>query len=258
MKPHERQSEILHFLQNRGRTSIEELTERFNTTGTTIRKDLVVLEKTGMVIRTYGGVLLNKVESDQAIHQKALINTKQKKMIAEEAIHLIHHGDFILFDTGSTVLPMIPLLKNFTNLTVMTNCLQFASIMAEMETDISVWMPGGTLRKKSASFHGQITENALKQFNFDKLFIGTDGIDLDVGITTFHEIYTDSKAMCNAAKEIIVLADSSKFGRKSPNVICPLSKIDIIITDNGIKPETIHRLQQQNIKVIVAGESNEQ
>ena len=76
-------------------------------------------------------------------------------------------------------------------------------------------MPGGTFRK-NRPLHGQLAENAFEQFSFDKLFMGTDGIDLNAGVTTFNEVYTVSKAMCNAAREVILMADSSKFGRKAP------------------------------------------
>lgn len=118
-------------------------------------------------------------------------------------------------------------------------------------------MPGGTFRKKSASFHGQLAENAFAQFSFDKLFMGTDGIDLDAGVTTFNEVYTVSKAMCNAAREVILMADSSKFGRKSPNVVCSLESVDKLITDAGIDPAFRRALEEKGIDVIITGETNE-
>lgn len=89
----------------------------------------------------------------------------------------------------------------------------------------------GTYRSKSGSFHGILAETTVEKFNFDKLFIGTDGFDLTVGLTTFNEVHGVSKAMCNAAREIIVLTDSSKFERRSPNIVCPLEKITTVITD---------------------------
>ena len=121
----------------------------------------------------------------------------------------------------------------------------------------TILMPGGTFRKKSASFHGQLAENAFEHFSFDKLFMGTDGIDLNAGVTTFNEVYTVSKAMCNAAREVILMADSSKFGRKSPNVVCSLESVDKLITDAGIDPAFRQALEEKGIDVIITGESNE-
>ena len=227
MKPRQRQAAILEYLQKQGKCSVEELAQYFDTTGTTIRKDLVILEHAGTVIRTYGGVVLNKEESDPPIDHKTLINTHKKELIAEAAVSFIHDGDSIILDAGSTVLQMVPL------------------------------MPGGTFRKKSASFHGQLAENAFEHFTFDKLFMGTDGIDLNAGVTTFNEVYTVSKAMCNAAREVILMADSSKFGRKSPNVVCSLESVDKLITDAGIDPAFRQALEEKGIDVIITGESNE-
>lgn len=127
----------------------------------------------------------------------------------------IHDGDSIILDAGSTVLQMVPLLSHFNNITVMTNSLHIVNALSEFDNEQTILMPGGTFRKIGL-FHGQLAENAFEQFSFDKLFMGTDGIDLNAGVTTFNEVYTVSKAMCNAAREVILMADSSKFGRKAP------------------------------------------
>ena len=87
--------------------------------------------------------------------------------------------------------------------------------------------------------------------------MGTDGIDLNAGVTTFNEVYTVSKAMCNAAREVILMADSSKFGRKSPNVVCSLESVDKLITDAGIDPAFRQALEEKGIDVIITGENNE-
>lgn len=99
-------------------------------------------------------------------------------MIAEAAVKFIHDGDSIILDAGSTVLQMIPLLSRFNNITVMTNS-QHVNALSEFDSEQTILMPGGTFRKKSASFHGQLAENAFDHFSFDKLFMGTDGIDLN-------------------------------------------------------------------------------
>jgi len=255
MKPRNRQAAILEYLQQHGKSSVESLALHFATTGTTIRKDLVLLENSGSVIRTYGGVVLNKDESDPPIDHKTLINIERKKQIAEAAVTFIKDGDSIILDAGSTVLQMVPLLRSFNNITVMTNSLTIVNALAELNNEQTILMPGGTFRKKSASFHGRLAENAFEQFSFDMLFMGTDGIDLDTGVTTFNEVFTVSKAMCNAARLVILMADSSKFGRKSPNIVCELERVDILITDSGIDEVSLTTLRNKGINVIITGES---
>jgi DeoR family glucitol operon repressor len=115
-------------------------------------------------------------------------------------------------------------------------------------------MPGGTFRKTSASFHGSLAESAFSKFSFDTLFIGADGVDLTAGVTTFNEVFAVSQAMCQAAKKIVLLVDSSKFGRRSPNVVCSLDVVDVLITDNDIGDDILAQFREKGIEVIIAGE----
>ena len=138
MKPRQRQAAILEHLQKQGKCSVEDLAHYFDTTGTTIRKDLVLLENSGAVIRTYGGVVLNKDEADPPIDHKTLINTHQKALIAEAAVKFIHDGDSIILDAGSTVLQMIPLLSRFNNITVMTNSLHIVNALSEFDSEQTI------------------------------------------------------------------------------------------------------------------------
>lgn len=140
MKPRQRQAAILEYLQKQGKCSVEELAQYFDTTGTTIRKDLVILEHAGTVIRTYGGVVLNKEEADPPIDHKTLINTHKKELIAEAAVGFIHDGDSIILDAGSTVLQMVPLLSRFNNITVMTNSLHIVNALSELDNEQTILM----------------------------------------------------------------------------------------------------------------------
>ena len=253
MKPKERQQAILDYLQIHGKTPVDQLAVHFSTTGTTIRKDLTVLEEENKVLRTYGSVvLIGNDEAELPIANKANINLDIKRKIAYAAVELLKDGDSMIMDSGSTVLQMIPFLSKLENLTVMTNSLHIINALTNLDRDYELLMCGGTYRSKSASFHGIFAESTFDKFSFDKLFIGTDGFDLNVGLTTFNEVHGVSKAMCNAAKEIIVLTDSSKFSRRSPNVVCPLEKISVIITDKGIPQDVYNTLtKEKNIKVIL-------
>ncbi len=256
MKPRQRQAAILEYPQKQGKCSVEELrntlhhrhnhSQRSGHSGTCRNRHSYLWRR---------GVEQRGIRS--AYRHKTLINTHKKELIAEAAVGFIHDGDSIILDAGSTVLQMVPLLSRFNNITVMTNSLHIVNALSELDNEQTILMPGGTFRKKSASFHGQLAENAFEHFTFDKLFMGTDGIDLNAGVTTFNEVYTVSKAMCNAAREVILMADSSKFGRKSPNVVCSLESVDKLITDAGIDPAFRQALEEKGIDVIITGESNE-
>lgn len=162
MKPKQRQAAILEYLQRHGKTAVDALAEHFSTTGTTIRKDLTLLEEEGEVIRTYGGVVLSRDDGDQPIDRKTHINTEKKRQIASAAVALIADGDSLIFDAGSTVLQMVPHLAQFNNITVMTNSLTIVNALVELDNDQTILMPGGTYRKKSASFHGSLAESAFQ------------------------------------------------------------------------------------------------
>lgn len=252
MKPKERQAAIIRYLEVHGKTPVDELATYFNITSVTIRKDLTALEDNHKVLRTYGGVILANTEDDLPIDSKTNINLDTKKNIAYEAAKLLKDGDSIIFDAGSTVLQIIPFLSELNNLTIMTNSLHIINGLVGLDKNHEILMCGGTYRAKSGSLHGILAESTFEKFSFDKLFIGADGFDLEKGSTTFNEVHGVSKSMCNAAKEVILLADSSKFGRHSPNIVCPLDKIDTIITDTGLDKAIQERLIKKNIKLILA------
>lgn len=251
MKPKQRQALILEFLRIHGRSTVQDLVSHFATTGTTIRKDLTSLQDDGTVIRTYGGVMLNRDDGDQPIDRKTQINAEKKRAIARKASDLVAEGDTIIFDAGSTVLKMVPHLAKFNNITIMTNSLTIVKELVELKSDQVILMPGGTYRATSASLHGSLAELAFSHYSFDKLFMGADGVDIQAGVTTYNEVFSVSQAMCHAAKKIILLVDSSKFGRKSPNVVCSLNVVDTLITDSGISPHLVKELEDMNINVII-------
>lgn len=253
MKVKNRQAAILDCLQKNGQMTVDELAEKFNTTGTTIRKDLTQLSNNRMIIRTYGGAIINKEVDDQPIDNKSFINVGIKKKIAEEAAKLIHEGNSLIFDSGSTVAQMIPSLARFNNLTIMTNSLHIVNELVNIDNEHTIILTGGTFRKKSASFHNNnvLAQASFEYYSFDMLFMGGDGVDLVGGVTTFNESYHGSVAMCKAAAKVILLVDSSKFGRRSPNVVCDLNTIDTIITDSKLDRKYYEGLTGLGIKVVL-------
>ncbi|HEY5716208.1 MAG TPA: DNA-binding transcriptional repressor [Psychromonas sp.] len=247
-----RRDRLVNYLRDNGKTAVNELAKLFDTSGATIRSDLRSLEEEGVVVRRYGSAeacFPSLAAEDIAMDEKKTINLDVKVRIAKKAVELVNDGDSIILDCGSTTLQMIPELEKIRSLTLMTNSLDIVNAMADLDSEHTIIMPGGTFRKKSSSFHGSLAEKAFSQFSFDKLFIGADGFDPVQGCTTFIEAYQVSQAMCQSANRIIVVLDSSKFGRKSPNVVVPIDKIDVVITDTNIHSEDLARLEEKGITV---------
>lgn len=251
-----RRAQVVSYLRENGKTSVNELASVFETSGATIRADLRSLEVEGLVVRRYGSAeAINPAKAgseDRSMDEKQAINLDAKCRIAEAAASMVEDGSSIILDCGSTTLQMVPHLKDVLALTLMTNSMHIAQAVASSDAEHTILMPGGTYRRKSASFHGTWAEKTFREFSFDKLFIGADGFDLAQGTTTYNEAYQVSQAMCQAAGQIIVVTDSSKFGRRSPNVVVPLEKIDIVITDRGISADDLAYLEEKGIKVILA------
>ena len=248
-----RRDKLVNYLRDNGKTAVNELVQVFATSGTTIRSDLRSLEQEGLIVRCYGSAeaCLPPIVTteDIAMDEKKTINLDIKARIAKKAVELVNDGDSIILDCGSTTLEMIPEVKNIRSLTLMTNSMDIVNAMINLDSEHTVIMPGGTFRKKSDSFHGSLAERAFSHFSFDKLFIGADGFDAVQGCTTYNEAYQVSQAMCQSANKVIVVLDSSKFGRRSPNVVVPIDKIDVMITDTDIGKEDLSRLEEKGITV---------
>ena len=134
----------------------------------------------------------------------------------------------------------------------MTNSLQLANAIHELENEPTLLMTGGTWDPHSESFQGQVAEQVLRSYNFDQLFIGADGLDLERGTTTFNELTGLSKVMAEMSREVIVLLESSKIGRRIPNLELPWSEINVLVTDDHISAEALQTITDQGVKVLLA------
>lgn len=249
----ERRDLVLQYLKDHGRTSVNALSAHFGLTGATIRSDLRTLELESRIVRCYGGAearVLPVPETEQPMNEKTKINQEVKRNIAQAAVFLIDNGESLILDNGSTTLQMVKYLEGRTGLSIMTNSLSIMNEIANLDCDFNLLIPGGVFRKNSSSFHGPQAEQAFSSFTFDKLFIGADGFDIEMGTTTFNELFQVSQAMVKAARQVIVVTDSEKFKRKTPNVVVSINQIDVIITDSGISDEDKKALQAKKIKVI--------
>jgi DeoR family transcriptional regulator of aga operon len=247
-----RREQIMQMLMDQGSVLVSDLVPQLGVSAVTIRTDLAVFEEQGLVTRSYGGAALNRMPpQEQNIHQKDALNSTLKERIGARAAELIEPGDNIIIDSGTTTLHLARHVRELNDVTVMTNGLNIAWELADAE-GVELMLTGGLLRKKSLSVQGAQAEACLSGYNFDKLFLGVDGCDLQFGVTTHHEAEASlNHRMVERAKKIIVVTDASKFGRVSLHRIIQLDKVHTVITDAGISAEYREGFLRLGIELIV-------
>ncbi|MBQ4812693.1 DeoR family transcriptional regulator [Pseudoalteromonas luteoviolacea] len=246
----QRRHTIVSRVNSEGEVSVEALAAEFETSEVTIRKDLTALEKSGLLLRRYGGAvaLPKEIVATNGDKQDPL----RKVSIAKAAAALIRDHNRIIIDSGRTTAAMIPELADKRGLVVMTNAINIANRLLSLENEPTLLMTGGTWDPHSESFQGQVAEQVLRSYDFDQLFIGADGIDVARGTTTFNELIGLSKVMSESAREVIVLVESEKIGRKIPNLELPWQQVTTLITDNTLASDMRQAIEAHGVKVICA------
>ncbi len=241
---------ILETLQKEKYLEVLDLCKLLDVSAVTIRKDLKLLEEKGLLFRTHGGASLeNPYINEKAVVEKEKISVEEKNGIAQAAAKLIDENDSILVASGTTVQALAKYIKPQKKLTVITSSLHVVLHLIH-DRNIEILQLGGYVRHSSASVIGNYALHILENVSCSKLFLGVDGIDLDFGLSTTNlEEAQLNKKMLNSAQKTIVLADSSKFGKKSFARICGLDEIDEIITDSGISSSTVKILEEKGIIV---------
>ena len=248
----ERRRRILELLDKHERAKVEELADRFDVSPVTIRGDLDALADTGALVRSHGGAL-KRLGQDAPIAVKETLHHGEKVRIGHAAARLIRQGETIILDSGTTtaeIARQIRLLQ-LKPLTVITNGLNVATELADLP-HIRVIMIGGILRQMSYSTVGPQAEQLLRGLNADRLFLGVDGLDPDIGLTTPDVLEAQLNAlMIRVAREVTAVTDSSKFYRRSLSLIAGLSDVHRIITDDKADPKLVGDLRSRNIEVMV-------
>ncbi len=250
----DRREKIMKMLAENGKVYVHELSAMFGVSEVTIRNDLDQLEKKNHLIRARGGALKmeGQVSLDFNLSEKHQLHYTEKARIGKKAAGLIGNSETIILDSGTTTAEIARNLTGLENVSVVTNAINIVNILVQCPS-INVIIPGGYLRKNSLSLVGPFASKNLKSLYVDKAFIGVDGFDPALGAFTpnIEEAFLN-EIMIDIAKEVILVADSSKFNRKSLAHICPVSRIDVIITDDGISATDHKKLEDHGIRVIIA------
>ncbi|MGI9277110.1 MAG: transcriptional repressor AgaR [Endozoicomonas sp.] len=246
----ERREKIIGIAREKGSVRVDALARKYQVSTVTIRNDLSFLEQQGLVMRSYGGAILRQSESkDVPFRKKNTLNHETKQKIGARAAALIEPGDNIILDSGSTTHQIACHMQDLSNVTVMTSALNIAGELVK-NPSVQVLMTGGILDTQSLSMSGIAAEQTLGQFHFDKLFLAVDGFHLENGITTWRESEARlNKVMCDVARDVIVVTDSSKFDKISLHRIIPTFRVDRLITDSRIPDMYYEQLKASDIDI---------
>lgn len=250
MLVHERYDKIVQLVNERGSIRVTELSELCQVTEETIRRDLDRLEQAGRLRRSHGGAVSVKDQQPEIPYfEREITQADEKKRIAEEAVKLIQPKDRILLDASSTAWYMAASMPDIP-LTVLTNSIKVAMELSSKEK-IEVISTGGILASRSLSYVGPLAERSLDAYHVDKAFFSCKGVHLERGISESNELQARIKhKMVGMADQVILLADSSKFGVQAFTHVADLSDVDTIITDGRLSPELLSQLKEKQISII--------
>lgn len=250
----ERRRRMTEILDAQERVTVEELVSRFSVSAVTIRGDLDALAQAGAVIRSHGGALKRiDTREDVPISVKETLHHSEKVRIGHAAAQLIKDGETIMLDSGSTTMEIARQIKflQLKSLNVVTNALNVAMEMANLP-HVRLIMIGGILRQMSYSLTGPHAEQALRGLHADRLFLGVDGLDAEIGLMTPDVLEAQLNAvMIQVSREVVVVADSTKFQRRSLSVIAKVDSVHKVITDSGVTPEMVAALRARNVEVLI-------
>lgn len=252
--PEERKRKILEILNEQKKIVVPELCRYFNISPATIRNDLHELEQSGMLKRTHGGAILDQQVMQEKHFVLEVEHLAEKRAIAAEALKAVHDGDALAIDTGTTTMELAKLISAKKNLTIVVNDILLAQRL-EANTDATVVLIGGILRKGLHSTVGPMAVQDLKSITVDKAFIATNGLTLK-GLSTpdMHQGET-KKTMISIAHEVILLADSSKLGASSFSTFAKPEEVDRLIIDDKADPGTLNSFADLGISVSIVSAS---
>ncbi len=255
MYAEERQQAMADLIAKRGRLSVSALSEVYSVTTETVRRDLSVLERAGIIRRVHGGAVpadaLTVLET--AVNDRDHANAEQKDLIARAALQFLPMaGGSILVDAGTTTARLASYLPRDHELTVVTNAVPIAARLAGLE-NVDLHLLPGRVRRTTQAAVGEETVRALNILRTDVAFVGANGVTLEHGLSTpDHSEAAVKRAMVRTGQRVVALVDSSKIGRENTVRFAELEDIDALVTDSGISPEDIGALKERDIEVVVA------
>ncbi|WP_173655725.1 DeoR/GlpR family DNA-binding transcription regulator [Sphingomonas turrisvirgatae] len=247
-----RRQKILEWIQEEGSARVRALADAFSVSDVTIRQDLERLEADGHIVREHGGAYLRSAQQQvraMALHH--LVNMEAKRRIGAAAAALVEDGETIILDSGSTTTEVAANLMERERLTVITNALNIALMLGALPS-CDVHMPGGHFKAPTLSLSGDKSAQYFEGLYVQKLFLATAAVSIDAGLT--YPALADisvKRAMIASAEQVVLVADSSKIGRRSFTSLCGIDRIHMLITDDGIADADAQALEASGLKLTV-------
>ena len=246
----ERKNRILEKLQEEKKVIVSQLSEQFQVSEETIRRDLEKLEKEGLCTKSYGGALLREnggVDLPFAIRQKA--NMEGKRIIAGLIADMLEEGDHVFLDASTTALSILEQIRD-KEITVITNSVEVLMAASE-DNRWSVMSTGGNLVERYMALVGPMAMCGIEAVNADKVILSCKGIDMEKGITDANELFAQVKqTMLKHAGKAILAVDCTKFKRIGFSNICGIEDIDLVVTDKKPTQEWLSCFNEKGVKCI--------
>ena len=255
-----RQSLILEDVRRAGSARVSELTQRLGVSDMTIRRDLEVLARAGLIEKVHGGAVLPGAPSshEPGFEAKSVLERPEKEAIARAAAALVVPGTAIALSAGTTTFALAHYLLDIPGLTIVTNSMRVANLFetarpaVQVGADASVVLTGG-VRTPSDALVGPIADLAIRSLHVDLLFLGCHGIDLEAGLTTPNLAEAETnRAFVHAARRVTVVADHTKWAIVGLSSFAGLDEVDTLITDSELHPEARALLAEKIGQLIIA------
>lgn len=252
MLAQQRRNLILMELRRLGAVRVGALTERLGVSEMTIRRDLELLSGEGLATKVHGGAVLpNQATYEPGFEIKSQLAEAAKLAIARQAVSMIHPGAAIALSAGTTTWAMASMIADLADVTVITNSPTVADAITRHNTGMTVILTGG-VRTPSAALVGPIADRAIVGLHVDQLFLGVHGVDPNAGFTTPNLAEAETnQALIASAAEVVVVADSTKWGVVGLADIAPLSVAGTMITDIAMPKEAVTRLRESIDSVVL-------
>lgn len=256
MSRYDRWNAILELLAQEGRLSVEEAAQSLDVSTATIRRDFDQLAQQQMLMRTRGGAVAQSVSYDLPLRYKTARHADEKHRIAAAAAELVTPGSVVGLNGGTTTSELARTLATLSTLesgfTIVTNALNIAAELT-VRQHVKIVVTGGVARQQSYELIGPLASGVLEQVTLDVAFLGVDALDVELGASAHHEGEASvNNLLISRAAQVIVVADSSKVGRRAFSRICPIDRIDTLVTDARLSDELAGALTDAGVKVVRA------
>jgi DeoR family fructose operon transcriptional repressor len=253
MLPAERKRRIVELVSADDGRSVEGLSEELDYSKATIRRDLRELAERGLIERSHGGAVpVTTVGREQTYGQKEVQNLDGKRAIAKRAVSEISEGQVVFFDSGTTTMQVARHAPKDGSMLSVTNSPRLAVELSKEDNDVK--LTGGTLRRRTRALVGPTAESFMERTNFDLLFLGTNAVDLEGGLTTPNEDEARMKQlMVEKASRVVLVADTTKVGKRSFVQFAGLDDVDLFVTDGELPMRERNAFENEGMSVVEVG-----